>query len=61
MQKIKRLLAIEKIIAEGNIKSQEMLLAKLSGKGIDCTQATLSRDLRQLGAGRISDGSGGYI
>jgi len=61
MQKTKRLLTIEKIIAEGNIASQEVLLKKLTGKGIACTQATLSRDLRQLSAGRISDGKGGYI
>ncbi len=61
MQKVKRLLAIEKIIAEENIASQEMLLKKLSVKGINCTQTTLSRDLRQLGAGRITDGCGGYI
>ncbi len=61
MQKVKRLLVIEKIISGGNITSQEMLLKKLSGRGIKCTQATLSRDLRQLGAGRISDGRGEYI
>jgi len=61
MQKAKRLLAIEKIIAEGNITSQEVLLKRLVGKSIACTQATLSRDLKQLGAGRISDGRGGYI
>ncbi len=61
MQKTKRLLAIEKIITAENISSHGILLRKLKGKGIDCTQATLSRDLRQLGAGRISDGRGGYI
>ncbi|MCX6334098.1 MAG: ArgR family transcriptional regulator [Bacteroidia bacterium] len=60
MQKAKRLPAIEKIIAEENISSHEMLLKKLKAKGINCTQATLSRDLRQLGAGRVSDGKGGY-
>jgi transcriptional regulator of arginine metabolism len=60
MQKTKRLLAIEKIIAGEDISSHEMLLKKLKGKGISCTQATLSRNLRQLGAGRIPDGKGGY-
>jgi transcriptional regulator of arginine metabolism len=60
MQKTKRLLAIEKIISEENISTQEELLRKLKGKGIGCTQATLSRNLRQLGVGRIPDGSGGY-
>jgi len=60
MQKTKRLLAIEKIIGDENISTQEELLKKLKGKGISCTQATLSRNLRQLGVGRVSDGSGGY-
>lgn len=60
MQKTKRLLLIEKIISEENISSQEELLKRLSNKGIACTQATLSRNLRQLGAGRVADGSGGY-
>lgn len=60
MQKTKRLLVIEKIISEENISSQEELLKKLRSKGIPCTQATLSRNLRQLGVGRIADGSGGY-
>lgn len=60
MQKTKRLLAIEKIIREARITTQEELLKKLKGKGISCTQATLSRNLRQLGVGRIPDGAGGY-
>ena len=60
MQKTKRLLAIEKIMREDDISSQSMLLRKLKGRGIICTQATLSRNLRQLGAGRIPDGKGGY-
>jgi len=60
MQKTKRLLAIEKIISEENISTQEELLKKLKGKGISCTQATLSRNLRQLGVGHIPNGSGGY-
>ena len=60
MQKTKRLLAIEKIISEENITVQEELLKKLKGNGISCTQATLSRNLRQLGVARVPDGNGGY-
>jgi transcriptional regulator of arginine metabolism len=60
MQKAKRLLAIESIINEFNISTQEELLKRLKGKGIDCTQATLSRNLRQLGVSRIPDGTGNY-
>ena len=60
MQKLKRLLAMEKSIAEENISTQDELLKRLKGKGISCTQATLSRNLRQLGVGRIPNGAGGY-
>src|SRR5450759_1461999 len=60
MQIAKRLLAIEKIIAEENISTQDELLRRLKGKGISCTQATLSRNLRQMGVGRIPNGTGGY-
>ena len=60
MQKTKRLLTIEKIIVEAKISTQEELLKKLKGKGIICTQATLSRNLRQIGVSRIPDGTGGY-
>jgi transcriptional regulator of arginine metabolism len=60
MQKTKRLLAIEKIISLEKISTQEELLRKLKGKGISCAQATLSRNLRQLGVGRIPNGTGGY-
>ena len=60
MQKVSRLLAIEKIISDGGISSQEELLRKLKGVGISCTQATLSRNLRQLGVIRIPSDKGGY-
>jgi transcriptional regulator of arginine metabolism len=60
MQKTIRLLAIERIIDEENISTQDELLRKLKKKGIRCTQATLSRNLRQLGVGRLPDGAGGY-
>jgi transcriptional regulator of arginine metabolism len=60
MQKAKRLLAIENIISEVNISTQEELLKILKGKGISCTQATLSRNMRQLGVSRIPDGTGSY-
>lgn len=60
MQKARRLPEIEKIISKDSISSQEELLKRLKSKGFNCTQATLSRDLRQLGVGRIPDGAGGY-
>ena len=60
MQKVSRLLAIEKIISEESISSQDELLKKLKGAGISCTQATLSRNLRQLGVLRVPSDKGGY-
>lgn len=60
MQKAKRLLAIERLIIETRVSTQEELLRLLKGKGINCTQATLSRNLRQLGVSRIPDGAGNY-
>ncbi|HPT20699.1 MAG TPA: arginine repressor [Bacteroidales bacterium] len=60
MQKTDRLLEIEQIISEEDISTQEELLKKLKRRGISCTQATLSRNLRQLGVGRVPNGSGGY-
>jgi transcriptional regulator of arginine metabolism len=58
MKKAERLKMIEEIITGGNISSQEQLLQIMEGLGIKCTQATLSRDLRQIGVGRLSDGGG---
>jgi transcriptional regulator of arginine metabolism len=60
MQKIGRLLEIEKLITEADISTQDELIRKLGERGIPCTQATLSRNLRQLGISRVPDGSGGY-
>ena len=55
-----RLILIEKLVSEKNIISQEELLRLMEGVGMKCTQATLSRDLRQLGISRGFDGKGGY-
>lgn len=60
MNRASRLALIEKLIREHVIGSQEELLILLEGTGMKCTQATLSRDLRQLGISRGFDGRGGY-
>ncbi len=60
MQKVSRLLAIERIIGSEDISSQEELMQSLRAEGIDCAQATLSRDLRQLGVMKIPGSRGGY-
>lgn len=61
MQKISRLIAIENIIKKERINSQEELIKKLERKGFPCTQATLSRNLRQMGVVKVPDGRGGYV
>ncbi|MGB8358301.1 MAG: ArgR family transcriptional regulator [Bacteroidales bacterium] len=60
MTRASRLILIEKLVSEKIIISQEELLRLMEGKGMKCTQATLSRDLRQLGISRSFDGKGGY-
>lgn len=59
--KTKRLLAIKKIINSVKVSTQEELLSVLAEKGFALTQATLSRDLKFLKVGKISDPEKGYI
>jgi transcriptional regulator of arginine metabolism len=56
-----RLLAIRKIIENKKVSSQEELLEMLVKDGFQVTQATLSRDLKVIRAGKIADASRGYI
>lgn len=58
--KSKRHLKIINIIKEENIGTQEELVNRLQGEGIDITQATISRDIKKLGLIKIPDGFGGY-
>ena len=44
---------IAQLIGSGEISSQPQLKARLSEKGIDATQATVSRDLEDLGAVKV--------
>jgi len=60
MNRESRLALIEKLVRENVIGSQDDLLRMVEGTGMKCTQATLSRDLKQLGITRGFDGSGGY-
>lgn len=59
--KIRRLSVIKKIIETEKISSQDELLKKLDKEGYQFTQATLSRDLKYLRAGKIPDENRGYI
>lgn len=56
-----RLLAIRNIISSQKVSSQEELLDLLEKKGLNYTQATLSRDLKFLKVNKISDHEKGYI
>ena len=56
-----RLDVIRKLIKAERIKSQETLLEHLHKKGFAVTQATLSRDLKKLKVGKVSDSFGSYV
>jgi transcriptional regulator of arginine metabolism len=49
VMKARRKAAIVEIVEQEAITSQEQLREKLRARGIDATQATLSRDIRELG------------
>ncbi|MDR1058016.1 MAG: ArgR family transcriptional regulator [Treponema sp.] len=60
-ERLARLNAVRKVIKTYRIESQETLLGHLQKEGFMVTQATLSRDLKLLKVGKISDGLNGYI
>jgi transcriptional regulator of arginine metabolism len=49
---------IREIIRANRVESQEELRRLLNGRGVRVTQATLSRDLRELGVARIPGSDG---
>jgi transcriptional regulator of arginine metabolism len=53
--------AIRRIVRAHAVSTQEDLGQRLSREGFDVTQATLSRDLAQLGAMRVSLPEGGTV
>jgi transcriptional regulator of arginine metabolism len=58
MNKPSRHFAIKEIIAQKQVSSQEELCEELRRSGFEVTQATLSRDLKELGIARIHSESG---
>ncbi len=58
MTKVARHFAIREILSNRQIASQDALRVELRKKGFAVTQATLSRDLQELGVGRVSSGEG---
>lgn len=55
--KTQRQSAIRELLATGPIASQDELRRKLAARGYQATQATLSRDIREL---RLNKGPNGY-
>ena len=56
--KQQRQFKIKEIITTERISSQEDLLDRLTAQGYDTTQATLSRDLHEIGIIRVPDEEG---
>lgn len=60
LMKQQRHFAIKEIIGKKTVASQDELRQELKKKGVEVTQATLSRDLRELGVGRVATGEGSH-
>lgn len=56
--KVQRQSAITRIVAEHEVASQPELIDLLATEGIDATQATVSRDLDDIGAVKVRAASG---
>ena len=57
--KIQRHAAILRVVRERRIESQDELREVLATEGFTVTQATLSRDIRELGLAKLADPQGG--
>lgn len=57
--KAQRQAAILKLIRRQRVQSQEQLRELLHAEGMDVTQATLSRDIRELRLAKVPDPDGG--
>jgi transcriptional regulator of arginine metabolism len=57
--KAQRQAAILELVRREQIANQETLRQRLLERGIDVTQATLSRDIRELGLAKLADPQGG--
>jgi transcriptional regulator of arginine metabolism len=56
-----RISQITQIIENDIVRSQNDIITKLNERGVEITQASLSRYLKEIKASRIPDGMGGYI
>jgi len=51
---------IRRILSSGMVSSQTELADVLAGEGFEVTQATVSRDLKALGASKVRSADGGF-
>ena len=61
MKKRKRLELIKKIVAENAVETQHDLLKLLEAEGLTLTQATISRDMNEIGIIKVPSVDGPYI
>ncbi len=59
MAKYERHIAIRELVRSNRFTSQEHLREALAERGVDVTQATLSRDIRELRLIKVPDAEGG--
>ncbi|NWJ50760.1 MAG: hypothetical protein HXX14_07840 [Bacteroidetes bacterium] len=59
--KKERLLVIKRLISSKRLSNQEELLEALRAAGFELTQATLSRDLKEIKVGKMYDPEKGHI
>ncbi|MDB4949059.1 MAG: hypothetical protein JWM27_1708 [Gemmatimonadetes bacterium] len=59
--KPRRHAVILELVRERRVPSQEVLRERLAERGIEVAQATLSRDIRELGLVKVPDESGGSV
>lgn len=60
MKKADRIKEIEELLSSQDIKTQDELVKNLQEKNIDVTQATISRDIKEMGLVKVPAKSGGY-
>jgi transcriptional regulator of arginine metabolism len=57
--KVKRQSKIVELIKDNEIETQDKLVEMLNAEGFNVTQATISRDIRELKLTKVSTGNGG--
>jgi transcriptional regulator of arginine metabolism len=58
--KLQRQNVILRLVADRRVRSQDELRELLATEGFQATQATLSRDIRELGLAKLTDSDGSY-